>query len=93
LFWKATSRNSAGLSESAHRHLIRDHLAAATGERRPDEAQRHRLQVLHGGRQMKLVACTSEAAQPHALESVVGLQVPEAQLDTLAQLQERLGAS
>jgi hypothetical protein len=43
-----------------------------------------RLQVLHNGREVELVARTGEPPQAHALESMVGLQVREAHLDLLA---------
>ena len=43
-----------------------------------------RFEVLHDGGEMELVACTGEAAQAHALEAVMGLQVRKAHLDLFA---------
>ena len=43
-----------------------------------------RLEVLHDGREVELVARAGEAAQTHALEAMVGLQVGKAHLDFLA---------
>ena len=43
-----------------------------------------RLEVLHDGGEVEFVACAGEAAQAHALEAVVGLQVCKAHLDLLA---------
>ena len=51
---------------------------------RPPEMLCHRLQVLHDGCEVELVARTGEPPQAHALESMVGLQVREAHLDLLA---------
>ena len=51
---------------------------------RSDEAQGQRLEVLHYGREMELVAGTRETAQSQPLEAMVGLQVCEAHLDPLA---------
>jgi hypothetical protein len=42
------------------------------------------LEVLHDGREMELVARTGEAAQTHALEAVVNLQVGKTHLNFLA---------
>jgi len=44
---------------------------------------RERFEVLHGGREVELVARAGEAAQTHALEAMVGLQVRKAHLDPL----------
>jgi hypothetical protein len=49
----------------------------------PEQAQRHRLKVLHDGGKVELVACAGETAQPQSLEAVVG-QVREQHLDALA---------
>jgi hypothetical protein len=35
---------------------------------------RERFEVLHGGREVELVARAGEVAQTHALEAMVGLQ-------------------
>jgi hypothetical protein len=43
-----------------------------------------RLQVLHNGCEVELVARTGEPAQAHTLESMVGLEVRKAHLDLLA---------
>ena len=56
---------------------------------------RQRLEVLHDGGEMELVACAGEASQPHPLEAVMGLQVRKAHLDALslvARLDEGLGS-
>ena len=49
----------------------------------PEQAQRHRLKVLHDGGKVELVACAGETAQPQSLEAVVGLQVRKAHLHAL----------
>src|SRR5262245_40190340 len=51
---------------------------------RPDEVEGQRLEVLHDGGEMELVSGARQAAQPHALEAVMGLQVCEAHLDAFA---------
>src|SRR5262249_43306642 len=42
--------------------------------RRAPAVVRERFEVLHGGRQMELVARAGEASQTHALKAMVGLQ-------------------
>lgn len=42
------------------------------------------LEVLHGGGEVELVARTGEAAQTHALEAMVDLQVGKTHLHFLA---------
>jgi hypothetical protein len=39
---------------------------------------RERLEILHGGRKVELVARAGEASQTHALETVVGLEMGKA---------------
>ena len=43
-----------------------------------------RLEVLHDGGEVELIACPGEAAQSHALEAMVGLEVCKAHFDLLA---------
>src|ERR1700722_3553322 len=43
-----------------------------------------RLEVLDDGGEVEFVACTRQAAEPHAFEAVVNLQMGEAHLDTFA---------
>ena len=43
-----------------------------------------RLQVLYDGREKKFVAGAEEPAEPHAFETMVGLEVSKAHLDALA---------
>lgn len=83
---RSARRNSALLTDShAPTHSRnRRHSRGCRVWRRADQAERHCPKVLHGGGEMELVAGTGEAAKPHALEAVVGLQVPEAHLDPLA---------
>src|SRR5262249_44906831 len=53
----------------------------------------HGLEVLNDGGEMELVARAREAAQPHAFETVMRLQMRKAHLDPLpliARFQERL---
>ncbi len=45
--------------------------------------QGKRLEVLHDGCKVELVACAGEPAQPEPLEAMVGLQVCKAHLDPL----------
>lgn len=45
---------------------------------------RQRLEVLHDGGEVELIARTGEAAQAHALETVMDLQVRKAHFDLLA---------
>jgi len=52
----------------------------------PEDSERQGLEVLHGGGEKELVACTRKASQPHALEAVVNLQVGKAHLDAFAQI-------
>ena len=47
-------------------------------------SQRQGLEVLHDGGEVKLIACPGEAAQPHALEAMVGLEVRKSHLYLLA---------
>src|SRR5262245_41525214 len=52
------------------------------------------VEVLHDGSEVELVAGAGQAAQPHALEAVMGLQVCKAHLDPfshITRLEERLG--
>ena len=51
---------------------------------RPEYAERERLEVLHDGSEMELVARTGEAPKPHALEAMVGLQMRKPHLDPLS---------
>jgi hypothetical protein len=51
--------------------------------RRAPAVVRERFEVLHGGREVELVARAGEAAQTHALKAMVGLQVRKAHLDPL----------
>ena len=56
---------------------------------------RERLEVLHDGGEMELVACAGKPSEAHPVEAVMGLQVREAHLDALsfiARLDEGLGA-
>jgi hypothetical protein len=53
-------------------------------QRRPPDMADECLQVLRDGSEVELVARTGEATQPHALETVVSLQVRKAHLDPLA---------
>ena len=45
---------------------------------------RQRFKILHDGGEVELIACAREAAQTHAFETVVGLQVRKAHFDLLA---------
>ena len=45
---------------------------------------RNGLEVLRGGGEVELVACTGEAPQTHALEAMVDLQVGKTHLHFLA---------
>ena len=59
-----------------------------------DEAQGQRLEVLHDGGEVELVAGAGQAAQAHALEAMMGFQVCKAHLDPfsqIARLEECLG--
>jgi hypothetical protein len=47
-----------------------------------DQTQGECLEVLDDGRQVELVACAGEAAQPQPLEAVVGLQVRAKRIST-----------
>ena len=47
-------------------------------------SKRQGLQVLYDGREKKLVAGTGQPAEPHAFETMVGLEVSKAHLDALA---------
>ena len=51
---------------------------------RPEESERERLEVLHDGGEVELVASAGEAPKPHPLEAMVGLQMREAHLDPLS---------
>jgi len=42
------------------------------------------FQVLHDGREVELIACAGEAAEPHTVKTMVGLQVRKAHFDLLA---------
>jgi hypothetical protein len=80
---------SFGLAAGAHRLQVRrDSPSYNAGGRhlgpRPPDMLCQRLQVLHDGCEVELVARAGEAAQAHALESMVGLQVRKAHLDLLA---------
>src|SRR5271169_2867308 len=46
--------------------------------------ERHRLEVLHDGGKLKLVAGAGETSEPHAFETVVGLEMSKAHLNALA---------
>lgn len=46
--------------------------------------ERHRLEILHDGGQVKLVAGAGETSEPHAFETVVGLEMSKAHLNALA---------
>jgi len=43
-----------------------------------------RLEVLHDGGEVELIACTREASEAHTLEAMMGLQVSKAHLHLLA---------
>jgi hypothetical protein len=47
-------------------------------------SKRQGLQVLYNGREKKFVAGAGEPAEPHAFETMVGLEVSKAHLDALA---------
>jgi hypothetical protein len=47
-------------------------------------SKRQGLQVLYDGREKKLVACARETSEPHTFETVMGLEMSKAHLDTLA---------
>jgi hypothetical protein len=51
---------------------------------RPPDMFCQRLQVLHDGCEVELVARAGEAPQAHALEAMMGLEVRKAHLDLLA---------
>jgi hypothetical protein len=51
---------------------------------RAEQTERHRLEVLHDGGKVKLVAGAGETSEPHAFETVVGLEMGKAHLDALA---------
>ena len=51
---------------------------------RPPDVLCQRLQVLHNGCEVELVARTGESSQAHAFEPMVGLQVRKAHLNLLA---------
>ena len=51
--------------------------------RRPDQSQRHGLEVLHDGGEVELVAGAGETAQSQPLEAMMGLEVRKAHLDAL----------
>lgn len=82
----ATSPPGAGRSQRyLPTHSRNEHYSRARRPRwRPDETERHRLQVLNSGGEVELVTGSGQAAQPHALEAMVRLQVLEAHLDPLA---------
>ena len=42
------------------------------------------FQVLHDGREVELIACAGEAAEPLTVKTMVGLQVRKAHFDLLA---------
>ena len=67
---------------------VRHDPSCKTGRRfvrpRPPEMPCQRLQVLHDGCEVELVARTGEPPQAHALELMVGLEVCKAHLDLLA---------
>ena|SRR5579872_6444536 len=46
--------------------------------------ERHRLEVLYDGREVKFVAGSGETSEPHALEPVVDLEMSKAHLYALA---------
>jgi hypothetical protein len=73
---KGIGRRSSlsGLVRSPHIHRTDANSRARRHVRwRPEQAQRHRLKVLHDGGKVELVACAGETAQPQSLEAVVGL--------------------
>ena len=51
---------------------------------RAEYPQRERLEVLHDGSEMELVARTGEAPKPHSLEAMVDLQMGKPHLDPLS---------
>jgi hypothetical protein len=46
--------------------------------------ERHRLEILHDGGKVKLVAGAGETSEPHAFETVVGLEMSKAHLNALS---------
>jgi hypothetical protein len=74
----ALIRTSTGVADSTpagrNWHRLSRSLRDCEVWRRPHETQRHCLEVLHDGREVELVACAGEAAQPQPLEAVMGLQ-------------------
>ena len=57
---------------------------------RAEETQRHCLEVLHNGSEMKLVAGAGETAKAHALKAVLDLQVRKTPLYLLARIARSL---
>ena len=51
---------------------------------RPEGSKGKGFQVLYDRREMKFVTRTGEPSEPHAFETVVGLEVSKAHLDALA---------
>jgi hypothetical protein len=49
-----------------------------------EQPECHGLQVLEDGREVELVACAGQAAQPKPLEGVMGLEVSKTHLDSLS---------
>jgi hypothetical protein len=51
---------------------------------RAEWMERHRLEVLHDGGKVKLVAGAGETSEPHAFEPVVDLEMSKAHINALA---------
>lgn len=58
--------------------------AAREHDGRTEGSKRKGFQVLYDGREMKFVTRTGEPSEPHAFETVVGLEMSKAHLDALA---------
>src|SRR5215471_4905377 len=54
--------------------------------RRAEETQRHCLEVLHNGSEMKLVAGAGETAKAHTLKAMLDLQVRKTHLHLFARI-------
>ena len=63
-----------GRSRPARGRLIRRQVPNAVGEC---------LEVLHDGREMEFITRAGETSETHALETVMGLEVGKAHLDSL----------
>jgi hypothetical protein len=66
------------------RHACSSNACARHVRGRPPDTDRKRLEVLHDGGEVELVASAREASQPHSLETMMGLEVSKPHLDLLS---------